>query len=216
MKHVHNYIKGSRTDYNSDSLDTSNADENPIHQFSKWFSQALDSGTYEPHAMVLSTVSTDGKPSSRVVLLRDFSEEGFVFYTNYGSSKGKDLEQVPHAAVNFFWHELEKQIRIEGIARKLNPADSDAYFASRPRESQIGAWASQQSHVLISRDELDQKVVELAKQFDGVAIPRPPNWGGFIIVPEYFEFWQGRPNRLHDRLSYTLINNKWLINRLFP
>ncbi|HEX5003092.1 MAG TPA: pyridoxamine 5'-phosphate oxidase [Bacteroidia bacterium] len=216
MKHVHNYIKGSRTDYNTDRLDISNAEENPVIQFSNWFSHALDSGTFEPHAMVLSTVSENGNPSSRVVLLRDFNEDGFVFYTNYGSSKGRDLEQVPKAAINFFWHELEKQIRIEGVTRKLDPAVSDAYFATRPRESQIGAWASQQSEVLSSRDELDQKVAELSKQFEGTAIPRPPNWGGFLIVPHYFEFWQGRPNRLHDRLSYTLVNNKWLINRLFP
>jgi pyridoxamine 5'-phosphate oxidase len=165
---------------------------------------------------VLSTVSEQCRPSSRVVLLRDFTPDGLTFYTNYLSRKGTELTERPVAALNFFWPELEKQIRIEGRVSKVSEEASDEYFSSRPRESQIGAHGSLQSHPLASRAELDQKIEILTKQFEGQPVPRPATWGGFRLQPDYFEFWQGRENRLHDRIEYKLESGKWLNNRLYP
>jgi pyridoxamine 5'-phosphate oxidase len=216
MEHIHDYIRGHRSDYGADYTDLTKITEDPFYLFATWFDMALQAKSSEPHAMVLSSVSAACRPSSRVVLLRDFSTDGFTFYTNYLSRKGSELTERPVAALNFFWPELEKQIRIEGMVSRVPAEASETYFNSRPRESQIGAIASLQSKPLASRAELDQKVEILTKQFEGQPVPRPDTWGGFNLKPDYFEFWQGRENRLHDRIEYKFINDKWLNNRLYP
>jgi pyridoxamine 5'-phosphate oxidase len=166
--------------------------------------------------MNVSTVSKEGKPSSRIVLLRNFSENGFVFYTNYNSKKGNDISENNSAAINFFWPQLERQIRIEGKLQKVDSKISDEYFASRPHDSQLGAWASNQSEVLKNRQELEEKFAALEKKFAGINVPRPEHWGGYCLVPDSIEFWQGRPSRIHDRIKFTTVNNEWKIERLSP
>jgi pyridoxamine 5'-phosphate oxidase len=166
--------------------------------------------------MVVATSSPDGIPSARVVLLREFDRDGFVFYTNYASRKGTEAVANPKASVVFFWDELDRQIRIEGDLEKIGSVESDRYFASRPRESQIAAWASNQSGVISGRDELQKKFEQFKSRFDGRPVPRPENWGGLRLRPRTFEFWQGRPNRLHDRIAYSLVKGTWQILRLAP
>jgi pyridoxamine 5'-phosphate oxidase len=209
-------IKHLRQEYSHATLLEHEIEQNPFFQFKKWLEDAMSVDLPEPHAMTISTVAASGKPSARIVLLRHFDEAGFTFYTNYASKKALDLNQNPYAALNFFWQQIERQVRIEGTIQKVSSLESDTYFASRPRESQIGAWASAQSQLITDRKELEDKVKFYTDKFEAKPIPRPEQWGGFRIVPDYFEFWQGRPSRLHDRISYTLQNKVWLMCRLNP
>jgi pyridoxamine 5'-phosphate oxidase len=215
MEDLKTYISKLREDYTKHALDEADVDKDPIVQFEHWFRHAVDAKVPEPHIMTLATVGANGKPSARVVLMRDFDKQGFAFYTNYHSKKGVQSQENAHAAICFFWPELERQVRIEGVLVKQSAEESDSYFASRPRASKIGAWVSPQSHVIGSRNDLDEKYTELDKQF-GEDVPRPPHWGGYILEPETIEFWQGRPSRLHDRILYTLEKGKWKIERLAP
>ena len=210
-------IASIRKDYQLRSLSESDVHASPVLQFSQWWEEAIDSAIDEVNAMTLSTITATGRPSARIVLLKGFDENGFVFYTNYQSQKGIDIEHFPHVALNFFWPEFERQVRIEGIVYRVATAVSDAYFASRPRESQLGAWASPQSNEIGSRTELEQAFAACNEKFEGQEVPRPANWGGYIINPEKFEFWQGRPGRLHDRLCFQLSENgQWRRFRKAP
>jgi pyridoxamine 5'-phosphate oxidase len=210
-------IAGLRTDYIKASLDNKSIDQNPIAQFEKWFREAIDANVLEPNAMNLATLSESGRPSSRIVLLKGIHNNQFVFYTNYQSQKGKELDLHPECALNFFWPELERQVRIEGFAQRVDTTLSDEYFQSRPRASQVGAWASPQSSIIKDRDILEQRVKEIEKRFEGKdVLPRPNQWGGFAVEPFEIEFWQGRSNRLHDRIQFSKVDNQWKINRLAP
>ncbi len=210
-------IRNSRRDYAGELFDESMADPDPFRQFEKWFEEAVKVEISDPHAMVIATVSHDGKPSARVVLLRGFEKEGFVFYTNYGSHKGNDISKNPNVAAVFYWNELDRQVRIEGAVEKVDARNSDDYFHSRPRESQLSAWASNQSRVIPGRRELEKLFKENEIRFANQPVPRPDNWGGFRIIPVSYEFWQGRPNRLHDRIFYNRDKSgKWEIKRLAP
>jgi len=198
-------------------LDELHTNADPILQFKKWFQEAMDAQIIEPYAMTISTVNSAHRPSSRVVLLRDVSEEGFSFYTNYLSRKGQDLAVNPFAAVNFFWPDLERQVRIEGKIVPLEAGVSDAYFASRPRGSQIGAWSSPQSEIIDSRKVLEDAVENYLQQFEGKNVDRPQHWGGYCLIPDYIEFWQGRESRLHDRICYFQHSDgSWVRSRLAP
>jgi pyridoxamine 5'-phosphate oxidase len=206
-----------RKDYSRASLDINSIDQNPVAQFEKWFREALDAKVMEPNAMNLATLSESGRPTSRIVLLKGIRNQEFLFYTNYQSQKGKELDKSPECALNFFWPELERQVRVEGIAQRVDSASSDEYFQSRPRASQIGAWASPQSSVIKNREILEERVIKIEKQFEGKSVLQRPNqWGGFAITPYEIEFWQGRPNRLHDRILFTRVDGQWNINRLAP
>lgn len=205
-----------RREYAGQPLEEAQAPDEPLALFRHWFEEALRAELTEPNAMVLATVDALGRPSARVVLLKDFNEAGFVFYTNYESRKGKELAQNPWAALVFWWAELMRQVRIEGRVEKVPAEESDAYFQTRPRESQLGAWASPQSQVVPDRATLEQRVAEWARQFNGRKIPRPPHWGGYRVVPEVIEFWQGRLGRLHDRLRYQRTTQGWVRERLAP
>ena len=216
MEDLRNYINSVRRDFSSKELDEKQVSENPYILFEQWFEEAVGSQILDPYAMVISTVNKKHEPGSRVVYMRDINENGLIFYTNYDSDKAKDLSDNKNIAALFFWIELERQIRIEGIAEQVSKQMSDAYFASRPRESQIGAWASNQSETISSRSELEKKVKHFTNEFEGKTVPRPENWGGYLIKPYSFEFWQGRPNRLHDRIKYSLQNKDWKISRLSP
>lgn len=217
MEYLKDFLKNIRTDYDLDTIDVTTCQQDPVIQFAIWMQLAMEKNVQEPNAMNLATASPDGNPSSRIVLLRNFDQEGFVFFTNYNSHKGRDMEMTGKAALNFFWPELHKQVRIEGLVSKIEEWDSDEYFASRPRESQIGAWTSDQSKPLANRAELEKKYENLTSHFEGQEIPRPKHWGGFRVKPHVFEFWQGRPSRLHDRIRYDLEGNgNWKIYRLFP
>ncbi len=197
------------------SLSEEDVKANPIDQFHIWFDQAQHAELPEPNAMTVASVDANGKPSARVVLIKEVTQDGFVFFTNYESRKGQALTANPHAALLFFWPELERQIRIEGSVTKLSAEESDAYFHSRPLDSRIGAWASPQSQVITSRTQLVTKAAEYALKF-ALNPPRPPHWGGFRVKHEVLEFWQGRPSRLHDRIQYILEDDQWKIQRLAP
>ena len=207
---------GRRSDYDRGKLLEVDVDADPIVQTRRWLAEADEAEVVESTSMAVSTVSDDGRVTSRNVLLRGL-DTGFVFFTNYESAKADDLASHPQCALLFSWLGLQRQIRIEGLAARLDDAASDDYFASRPRGSQIGAWASPQSHVLADRAELEASVARAEARFDGIDdIPRPPNWGGYRVLPDAFEFWQGRPSRLHDRLCYVPDGGGWVIRRLAP
>lgn len=216
MKDLRLYINSLRHDFAKQTLDESDVNADPILQFEKWFKEAVDTHVNEPNAMTVSTATKEGKPSARILLLRNFNEDGFVFYTNYASRKGIEILDNPNCALLFFWPELERQVRIEGILQKQTDAESDLYFKTRPRGSKLGAWTSEQSKVIISRDVLDKEYETLSVKYPGEDIPRPPFWGGFLLKPISIEFWQGRPSRLHDRILYTKEKNNWKIERLAP
>jgi len=206
-----------RKDYTLEGLSEKEAHPNPFEQFKIWFEQALAAKLPEPNAMTLATATSDGKPSARMVLLKDYDERGFVFYTNYESHKGQQLVENPWGALVFWWAQLERQVRVQGQVQKLSPAESDAYFYSRPQESQLGAWASEQSQVIDSREVLEQRLQQLKEEYEHQPITRPPHWGGFRVIPTEIEFWQGRPSRLHDRLLYRLLEEGiWQRQRLSP
>jgi len=205
-----------RCDYRLQALLEAEVDANPVEQFQCWFAQASAAELPEPNAMTLATVTAEGKPAARMVLLKGFDQQGFVFYTNYLSRKGQDLSQTPWAALVFWWAELERQVRIEGSVAQISAQETDTYFYSRPRGSQLGAWASQQSQVIRDRTILEHRLQDLEQQYHDQPIPRPPYWGGYRLQPDLIEFWQGRPNRLHDRLCYRKEGEQWKIERLSP
>lgn len=209
-------LNSLRKEYSLKSLSETEVKPTPFDQFDQWMREAVDVKLPEPNAMTLATSTFEGKPSARVVLLKHYSAEGFSFFTNYESRKAKQLLQNPYAALVFYWPELERQVRIEGKVQKASDAQSDQYFKTRPEGSKIGAWASPQSAVIPNRKYLERLMADFEEEFKGKPIKRPPNWGGYVLVPTLFEFWQGRPNRLHDRIQYTLINNVWKIERLAP
>ncbi|HEX5655320.1 MAG TPA: pyridoxamine 5'-phosphate oxidase [Chitinophagaceae bacterium] len=210
-------ISEIRKNYSRESLTEKDVAANPITQFSHWWQEALRSEIDEVNAMTLATASADGVPSARVVLLKGFSEEGFSFFTNYSSFKGRQLAENPKACLVFFWKELERQVRITGLVSKMEEELSEAYFLSRPLESQLGAIASPQSEVIESREWLDQRYQRLQEQLGSSSISRPSQWGGYLVRPVILEFWQGRPSRLHDRIQYSLLENGiWKIERLAP
>lgn len=212
-----NTIADIRTEYSQQSLSEKDVEADPILQFKKWWKHVLTSGVEEPNAMTLATASMEAVPSARIVLLKDFSEKGFVFFTNYNSYKGQQLSENPKACLVFFWKELERQVRITGLVFKLSSAESDEYFNSRPEASRIGAWASPQSQVIENRNWLDERFNKLTEEMKGGNIQRPSHWGGFIVKPVIIEFWQGRISRLHDRIQYSLQEDgSWKIERLAP
>jgi len=203
-----------RKSYDKNSLEVEDLKAAPHEMLEFWLNEVKELHDY--NAMVVSSVDASGQPHSRVVLLRGVNEDGLRFYTNYSSNKGQELEQNNKVALNFFWPSVERQVRVEGELHKLTDAESDAYFNSRPRESQIGAWVSPQSSIIESREVLNERFREFTNKFEGQSVPRPSNWGGYLIRPKYFEFWQGRPNRLHDRLTYFLVEGNWAIGRMAP
>jgi pyridoxamine 5'-phosphate oxidase len=206
-----------RKDYQRFNLREEDVDQDPIRQFALWFEEASLSEVPEVNAMALATATSDGRPSVRLVLLRGFDERGFMFFTNYDSRKAHELDENPRAALVMFWHELERQVRIEGRVERASDEESDRYFDSRPEGSRIGAWASPQSRVIPGREALEALYQEVEALYPEGAIPRPANWGGYRVIPESIEFWQGRPNRLHDRLRYSRRpEGGWLIERLAP
>lgn len=209
-------LSDARKEYSLLSLDESDLDPDPIRQFQKWFHEATLCDIPEPNAMTLATATHDGRPSARIILLRGCDERGFAFFTNYQSRKGRELEANPHAALVFHWHDLERQVRIEGRVLRVPAEESDAYYESRPIGSRLGAWASPQSAVITDRAELEERCRALEQQYPDGLVPRPEHWGGYRLVPEVIEFWQGRPSRLHDRLRYTREGSSWRIDRLGP
>ncbi len=208
-------IADIRKDYALRRLDEADVDADPFRQFHAWLAQALEAQVPEPTAMTLATVDEEGSPSARIMLLKALDERGFVFYTNYESRKGAQLAARPRAALTFFWKELERQVRIEGGIEKVSAAEADEYFASRPLGSRIGAWASTQSATIDSREWLETRVKAAEAQY-GDKPPRPPHWGGYRVIPDWLEFWQGRQSRLHDRIAYTRQAHGWKISRLSP
>ncbi|MBV9790549.1 MAG: pyridoxamine 5'-phosphate oxidase [Chloroflexi bacterium] len=210
-------IADLRREYTQHGLSETEVAADPFAQFRVWFDHALAAQLPEPNAMTLATATPDGKPSARVVLLKGFDQRGFVFYTNYHSRKGGEIEASGWAALVFFWPDLERQVRVEGRVERVSPQESDDYFASRPAGSRLGAWASPQSQVISGRDVIEQRLSALTTQYADQDVPRPPHWGGYRVVPGTIEFWQGRPNRLHDRLRYRLSDDqRWTVERLAP
>jgi pyridoxamine 5'-phosphate oxidase len=211
------YAARLRKEYTRAGLKESDADPDPIEQFRNWFDEALAADLHEPNAMTLATATPAGRPSARTVLLKGFDGGGFVFYTNYEGRKGWELETNPYAALVFYWGELERQVRIEGHVSRISEEESDAYFAGRPRGSQLGAWASEQSRPVEDRSTLEERLRALEAEHEGREVPRPPFWGGYRVEPETVEFWQGRENRLHDRLRYRRSESgEWRRERLQP
>lgn len=214
---MHRNIADIRRDYSHKNLSENDVDANPIKQFASWWDDAVHSKIDEVNAMTLATASVDALPSARIVLLKEFNEKGFVFFTNYESYKAKQIAENPKACLVFFWKELERQVRVTGLIEKIDSKQSDDYFQSRPESSRIGAWASPQSRVIENRHWIDEKFNELVNKMEGTHIARPPHWGGYIVKPVEIEFWQGRPSRLHDRIQYSLDENGgWKIERLAP
>ena len=208
-------IAGLRKSYERGELDEAGAGQDPVPQFRRWFAEAVRARLPEPNAMTLATVGPDGRPSTRIVLMKDFDAAGLVFYTNYNSRKGRELAANPHAALQFHWVELERVVRIEGVVNKVSAAESDAYYAVRPLDSRLGAWASPQSEVIPSRAQLLANAAK-ASALHGLHPPRPDHWGGYRLSPDTWEFWQGRRSRLHDRLRYRLVDGRWVRERLAP
>ena len=209
-------INNLRREYKLNILSEETVQKNPFNQFEEWFNEVLKVGLIEPNAMMLATADDNAKPSVRVVLLKGLSKKGFTFFTNYTSRKGKDLTENSSASLLFFWAELERQVRVEGEIKKISKVESQKYFNTRPIESRLAAWASEQSKTIPGRDYLDAKFEIFKREFKGKQIPLPPDWGGFRLVPEYFEFWQGRESRLHDRICYKKSKSSWKIFRLAP
>lgn len=209
---LHNY----RQNYGRHRLNDVEIDPDPLRQFADWFASAEQLENYEANAMLLSTVDSRGEVASRTVLLKSFDRKGFVFYTNYNSRKAKAIESHPQVSITFFWPPLERQVHILGRAKKVSAAESDAYFATRPYGSQLGAWVSPQSEVITDRQFLEEKLEAVSKKFSPDTIERPPHWGGYVVAPYQYEFWQGRPNRLHDRIRYRQQDGAWINDRLAP
>jgi pyridoxamine 5'-phosphate oxidase len=210
-------IADIRKEYKLQTLSEKEAAADAIEQFDQWWDEAINSELVEVNAMTLATASANGIPDARIVLLKGYDKNGFVFFTNYQSNKGKELLDNPNACLVFFWAALERQVRITGTVAKISGTESDAYFISRPVGSRMGAWASPQSEVITKREEIEENLKNIEQQFSDGNIPRPPHWGGYIVKPVQIEFWQGRPSRLHDRIRYALqVNNNWLIERLAP
>ena len=209
-------LGGERFDYDGLHLARPDVGPDPIEQFRVWLAAAREAGIYEPEAMTVSTVGADGRPSSRYVLLRGLDHRGYCFYTNYRSAKARALDARPFAALTFGWLQIHRSVRVEGTVERLPEAESDAYFAERPRAARIGAWASPQSEVISSREELERAAAAVEQRFAGAEIPRPPHWGGYLVRPERIELWQGRAGRLHDRLRYERDGDGWRVVRLAP
>ncbi|MDN3585782.1 pyridoxamine 5'-phosphate oxidase [Pedobacter aquatilis] len=216
MQVTNEFLQNLRQDYISATLDENDVDDNPIVQFKKWFDHAVEAQVYEPNVMTLATADKAGRPDARIVLLKGVDQDGFRFFTNYLSAKGKELKRNPYAALVFFWPDLERQVRIEGMVEKLDKETSEAYFKTRPVASQIGAVASPQSQIIENRQILEQKFEELKSKSDDKEILKPAHWGGYIVKPTRIEFWQGRRSRLHDRINFELIKGSWVKNRLAP
>ncbi len=216
MEDINKYIRTLRRDFSGEPLDKKNVAKEPHLQFEAWFIEAVKAEVHEPNAFLLSTVSETNRPSARVMLLRDYSAQGFSFFTNYKSKKSKEIFVNPYVCFTFFWPELARQVRIEGKLEKLDEKESESYFNSRPRLSRIGAWSSPQSQEIEDRQTLENIVAEFDKKYPTEDVPRPDFWGGYLLKPDYFEFWQGRESRLHDRVYYKLVNGAWKIGRLAP
>ena len=216
LKDLKHYLNTKRRDFSNQAFSEEISKDNPFSQYANWFKEAVESEVLDPYAACLSTVDQFDKPSSRMVYIRDIIDDGFVFYTNYNSSKGEDLSNNNAAAFNIFWGELERQIRIQGFISKVDEDVSNKYFNARPRASKIGAWASSQSETLKNRKELEDRVLFFKEKFKDDEVLRPPHWGGYSLVPDKIEFWQGRSSRLHDRILYTKENDLWTKRRLSP
>ena len=209
-------LRDIRTNYQKHELSEQTVNKDPIQQLTLWLKDAVSDQTSDPTAMILSTLDPDGNPDSRVVLLKELTSDGLIFFTNYTSKKGQQISSNQHVSVVFFWPKTERQVRIKGLAEKISVEDSEIYFNSRPIESQLGAWASPQSQIISNRQMLEDNYVHFQKYFQQNELKKPPQWGGFLIRPDYFEFWQGRPNRLHDRIEFCLSDQAWAIHRLAP
>ena len=205
-----------RQEYAAGSLNETNMPQNPMEEFNVWLDFAINSGLTEPNAMTVATATPDAKPSARVVLLKEVNDKGFVFFTNYMSRKGRELIVNPEVAIVFDWHDIERQVRVEGRAEKLSEEESEAYFNERPEDAKIGAWASPQSKIVKDRDELEKHLEEIEEQFEDMPVHRPNHWGGYLIRPSVIEFWQGRPSRMHDRIVYYKTEDGWTMHRLAP
>ncbi len=209
-------LRDLRTNYQKFELTEENLAKDPVKQLNLWIQEAISGKETEPSAMVLSSIDANGFPDSRVVLLKELNNNGLIFFTNYNSKKGRQLAANPKVAANFFWPGMQRQVRIKGITEKISEQDSADYFSSRPTESKLGAWASPQSRIIENRGILEDNYHKYEAYYENQEIQKPPHWGGFLIRPEYFEFWQGRPNRLHDRFEFVLDANEWIIHRLAP